>query len=74
MDKNVALGEEVRRTFGELDRIDAELKKASKAITSATGLVAKYRNGLQSLCEGAVSRKTPQQMPIDGGAVTIAGD
>jgi hypothetical protein len=41
LDKNAALAQEVRRTFADLDRIEGELKKASKAITSASGLVTK---------------------------------
>ena len=55
LEKNAALGEEVRRTFTDLDRIDGELKKATKAITSASGLVTKYRGRLQEVCanEGA---------------------
>jgi len=50
LDKNAALAEEVRRTFADLDRIERELKKASKAITSASGLVTRYRDRLQLLC------------------------
>ncbi|MGA2647494.1 MAG: hypothetical protein ABSF15_22545, partial [Candidatus Sulfotelmatobacter sp.] len=42
---------EVRRTFADLDRIEGELKKASKAITSVSSLVTKYRDRLQALCE-----------------------
>src|ERR1017187_1554535 len=49
LDKNVALSEEVRRTFADLDRVESELKKAAKAITSASGLVTKYRERLQEL-------------------------
>jgi hypothetical protein len=41
LDKNAALAQEVRRTFADLDRIEGELKKTSKAITSASGLVTK---------------------------------
>jgi hypothetical protein len=50
LDKNAVLADEVRRTFADLDRIEGELKKASKAITSASGLVTRYRDCLQSLC------------------------
>jgi chromosome segregation ATPase len=59
LEKNAALGEEVRRTFADLDRVESELKKAARAITSASGLVAKYRERLQELCESAVGRKMP---------------
>lgn len=58
-EKNAAIADEVRRTFVDLDRIDSELKKAAKAIISASGLVAKYRGRLQELCESAVGRKMP---------------
>ncbi len=46
-------------TFADLDRIEGELKKATKAISSASGLVTKYRTRLQELCESAAGRKTP---------------
>ena len=60
LDKNAALADEVRRTFADLDRIESELKKASKAVTSASGLVTKYRVRLQSLCD---STTAPTKMP-----------
>jgi hypothetical protein len=59
LEKNAAIANEVRLTFADLDRIESELKKATKAISSASGLVAKYRNRLQELCEIAVGRKMP---------------
>ena len=59
LEKNAAVADEVRRTFADLDRIESELKKATKAISSASGLVAKYRGRLQELCESAVGRKMP---------------
>ena len=59
LEKNSAVAEEVRRTFADLDRIEGELKKATKAISSASGLVTKYRGRLQELCESAVERKLP---------------
>jgi hypothetical protein len=59
LEKNAAVGEEIRRTFADLDRVERELKKAARAITSASGLVAKYRERLQELCESAVGRKMP---------------
>jgi predicted nuclease with TOPRIM domain len=66
LDKNAALAEEVRRTFVDLDRIEGELKKATKAITSASGLVTKYRGKLQELCDNAPAQK----MPLTGTAIT----
>ena len=46
-------------TFADIDRIESELKNAAKAITSVSGLVAKYRIRLQELCDGAVATKMP---------------
>ena len=59
LEKNAALGEEIRRTFADLDRLESELKKAAKAITSASGLVTKYRGRLHELCDNAPTRKMP---------------
>lgn len=59
LERNAALADEVRRTFADLDRIEGELKKATKAISSASGLVGRYRGRLQELCESAVGRKMP---------------
>jgi hypothetical protein len=59
LDKNAALADEVRRTFADLDRVENELKKASKAIASASGLVSKYRGRLQELCDDATAPKMP---------------
>jgi hypothetical protein len=57
LENNAAVADEVRRTFADLNRIENELKKAAKAITSVSGLVVKYRSRLQELCESAVGRK-----------------
>ncbi|MGO9083838.1 MAG: hypothetical protein ACLQBK_01295 [Candidatus Sulfotelmatobacter sp.] len=59
LERNAALADEVRRTFADLDRIEGELRKATKAISSASGLVAKYRSRLQELCESAVAMRAP---------------
>jgi len=59
LEKNAVIANEVRLTFADLDRIEGELKKATKAIASASGLVGKYRGRLQELCESAVERKMP---------------
>jgi hypothetical protein len=53
LQRNSALADEVRRTFVDLDEIDKELKKAAKAIEAASGLTAKYRSRLQTLCDNA---------------------
>ena len=57
LQKNSALAEEVRRTFVELGEIENELKKAAKAVETASGLTAKYRERLQTLCETAARTK-----------------
>ena len=59
LDRNVALADEVRRTFADLDRVETELKKAAKAIGSASGLVTKYRGRLQELCDNAAAQRMP---------------
>jgi hypothetical protein len=59
LENNAAVADEVRRTFADLDRIEGELKKGLKAITSACGLVSKYRSRLLELCETGVRRKMP---------------
>jgi len=60
LQKNVALAEEVRRTFADIDAIEKELGKASKAIQSVSGLVAKYKVRLSSLCDSTgVAKKLP---------------
>jgi predicted nuclease with TOPRIM domain len=51
LQKNIALAEEVRRTFADIDAIEKELGKASKAIQSVSGLVSKYKVRLNSLCD-----------------------
>jgi hypothetical protein len=53
LQKNSALADEVRRTFVDLDEIDKELKKAAKAIESASGLTVKYRSRVKTLCDSA---------------------
>jgi len=60
LEKNVALADEIRRTFADLDRIEAELKRASKAVASASGSLTKYRSRLQSLCDTTVQKIAPQ--------------
>jgi hypothetical protein len=68
LDKNAALANEVRRTFADLDRVEGELKKAAKAITCVSLLVAKYRSRLQLLCDTTTDqKKTPKHQPVNGG-------
>jgi hypothetical protein len=55
---NITVAGEVRRSLIELDEVEKHLKKATHAIASASGLVAKYRSRLLQLCEGAVGKKT----------------
>jgi len=57
--KNVALSEEVRRSLVDLDEVEKELKKATKAIQSASGLVAKYKGRLQKLCDDTRAPQIP---------------
>ncbi len=57
LQKNAALAEEVRRTFADIDEIEKELRKASRAIESASDLVGSYRVRLQSLCDVAATEK-----------------
>jgi hypothetical protein len=59
LQKNSALSEEVRRTFVDLDEIEKELKKAAKAVETASGLTTRFRSCLQTLCDN-VSRRPPQ--------------
>ena len=70
LEKNAALGEEVRRTFADLDRVECELKKAAEAIGAATGLVGKYRGRLQSLCDNTgAQKKMPKRQQEDGSGI-----
>jgi hypothetical protein len=73
LDKNAALADEVRRTFTDLDRIESDLKKAAKALGSASGLVSKYRGRLQELCDNAAAPKIAPKPQQDGGVRQTAG-
>jgi predicted nuclease with TOPRIM domain len=62
LQRNAALAEEVRRTFADIDAIEKELGKASKAIQSVSGLVAKYKVRLNSLCDSiGAAEKLPMR-------------
>jgi len=57
LQKNSMLAEEIRRTFVDLDEMEKELRKATKAIETACGLTVKYRARLQTLCDSAANTK-----------------
>ena len=57
LQNNAAMSEEVRRTLVDLDEVEKELKRAAKAIDTATGLAGKYRVRLQALCDGTGAQK-----------------
>jgi hypothetical protein len=59
LQRNSALAEEVRRTFVDLDDVEKELKKAAKAIETASGLTVKHRARVQTLCAAAALPKPP---------------
>ena len=65
---------EVRRTFADLDRIESELKKASKSIISASGLVTKYRDRLRSLCDSTTAQKIKPQRELVYSENAQSGD
>ncbi|MGO9574320.1 MAG: hypothetical protein ACLPTQ_08335 [Terriglobales bacterium] len=73
LEKNAALAEDVRRTFADIDRIESELKKAAQAITSASGLVGRYRGRLQGLCDSAAAPKIVPKPRQDGRVRRTAG-
>jgi hypothetical protein len=64
LEKNAVLAEELRRTFPEIDRIEKEVGKASKAIQSVWALVGHYRERLRDLCDAAAGAKVA---PSGGG-------
>ena len=67
LQKNATLSEEVRRTLVDLDEVEKELKKASKAIDAAAGLTGKYRVRLQALCDGTeAQKKMPPRLERSG--------
>ena len=66
------MSEEVRRTLVDLDEVEKELRKAAKAIDTATGLTGKYRVRLTSLCD--TTQKKPTQRQQDASGIARAGD
>jgi len=73
LQKNSALAEEVRRTFVDLDEVEKELSKASRAIDAASGLTAKYRGRLQALCNNAAAPRIAPKPQRDGRVRQTAG-
>jgi chromosome segregation ATPase len=73
LQRNSALAEEIRRTFADIDAIEKELGKASKAIQSVSGLVAKYKERLGTLCECASLKKPSQSVRVSSEDVREAG-
>ncbi|HEY4843490.1 MAG TPA: hypothetical protein VIH78_16095 [Terriglobales bacterium] len=75
LQKNAAMGEEVRRTLVDLDEVEKELKKAAKAMDTAAGLTGKYRVRLQALCDSTTTtqKKLPKKEQ-DCRSTAKAGD
>ena len=66
LERNAALVEELRRTFPEIDRMEKELLKATKAIQSVSVLVGRYRERLRELCDTAAAAKIDPKPEHDG--------
>jgi hypothetical protein len=73
LEKNSSLAEEVRRTLVDLDEVEKELGKATKALQSVSALVVRYRERLHELCDSAVSKKIAPKPERDGGVRQTAG-
>jgi vacuolar-type H+-ATPase subunit D/Vma8 len=78
LQRNAALGEEIRRTLVDLDEIEKEiekeLKRASKSIEAASGMTTKYRIRLQALCDNSGAKKTQYHLRQDRSVIAQAGD
>ncbi len=74
LQRNAALGEEIRRTLVDLDEVEKELKKATRAIDAASGLTSKYRVRLQSLCQSATAQKIVPSRQLNDSEFAHAGD
>jgi len=73
LQKNSALAEEVRRTFVDLDEVEKELSKASRAIDAASGLTTKHRGRLRALCDNAAARRMMPKTQQGGRVRQTAG-
>ncbi len=69
------MADEVRRILGDLDEVEKELKKATRAIDAAAALTGKYRVRLQTLSEGTgIKKKTPlRQQDSENIPQTVRG-
>jgi hypothetical protein len=67
LEKNIALAEQIKRSFVDIDEMDKELRKAAKAIDTAKILTVNYKTRLQGLCDAAL-RKTV--MPVSADPTT----
>jgi len=72
LQRNSALAEELRRTFVDLDEMEKELRKAAKAIDTASGLTTKYRTRLQALCDTAAIAKIAPKPQRDASGIRQA--
>jgi predicted nuclease with TOPRIM domain len=70
LQRNAALAEEVRRTFADIEAIEKGLGQASKALQSVSGLVAKYKVRLNSLCDCTGSAKKLPMRQRDRSDIT----
>jgi hypothetical protein len=59
LQRNAALGDEIRRTLADIDEIEGQIKKAGTAIERAQGLTTKYRARLTGLCDSAAGQEMP---------------
>jgi len=66
LERNSVLAEELRRTFPEIDRIEKELGKASKAIRSVSALIVRYKERLRELCDCSAFRGSATAPEQDG--------
>ena len=60
LQRNSVLAEEIRRTFVDLDEVEKELKKAAKAIDTASGMTAKHRAEYRRFATPLRSPRSPE--------------
>ncbi len=60
LERNADLAREVKRSFEDLDKLDVELNRASRAIEASKALVVKYRDRLQALCDASSGTAVPK--------------
>jgi len=71
LERNALLAEELRRSFPEIDRIEKELCKASKAIQSVSALIVRYKERLTELCNIATTVTVDPKQERDGGMSAV---